>query len=46
MREYVRDKVIQIVFDKAENNHSDVFNKNMAERIYEEQTGNFMESTS
>ena len=44
-REYVREEVIKIVFVKLENNHSDVFTKNMAQRIYEEQTGNFMEST-
>ena len=44
VRECVRGRVIQIVFVKSENNHSDVFTKNTAQRIYKEQTGNFMES--
>ena len=45
VREYVRDGIVQIVFVRSENNHSDVFTKNTAHRIYEEQTGNFMETT-
>ena len=45
VREYVRDVIIQIVFVRSENNHSDIFTKNTAQKIYKEQTGNFTEST-
>ena len=45
VREYVRDGNIKIVFVRLDNNNSDVFTKNTAQRIYEGQTGNFMKST-
>ena len=41
--EFVRDRVIQIIFVRSENNHSDVFTKNTSQKTYEVQSGNFME---
>ena len=41
VREYIRDGVIQIVFVKLENNHSNVFTKNTTQRTYEGQIGKF-----
>ena len=44
VQEFVRDGVIQIIFVRSENNHSDVFTKNTAQKTYEVQSGNFMET--
>ena len=42
--EFVRDGVIQIIFVRSENNNSDVFTKNTAQKTYEMQSENFMET--
>ena len=42
--EFVRDRVIQTIFVRSENNHSDVFTKNTSQKTYEVQSGNFMET--
>ena len=44
VQEFVRDGVIQIIFVRSENNHSDVFTKNTAQKTYEIQSENFMET--
>ena len=43
VKDFVRDQVIQIIFVRLDNNHSDVFMKNTVQKTYEVQSGNFME---
>ena len=44
VREFVYKGEVQIVFVRSENNHSDVFTKNTSQKVYGQQTGEFMET--
>ena len=44
VREFVYKDEVQIVFVHSENNHSNVFTKNTSQKVYGQQTGEFMET--
>jgi hypothetical protein len=45
VQEFVYKGEIQILCVRSENNHSDVFTKNTSQKVYDQQTGEFMETS-